>query len=51
MGVCYRTTSPVFGYDINTRLRDMLTELRDDRVLLMGDFNYPGVYWVVGEDE
>ena len=44
--VCYRTASQVFGYDINARLRDLLTELRDDRVLLMGDFNYPGVDWV-----
>ena len=46
LGVCYRTASQVFGYDINARLRDLLTELRDDRVLLMGDFNYPGVDWV-----
>ena len=50
MGVFYRTTSQVFGYDINARLRDLLTELRNDRVLLMGDFNYPGVDWVVGDN-
>ena len=46
MGVCYRTTSQVFCYDTNARLRDLLSELRDERVLLMGDFNYPGVDWV-----
>ena len=49
LGVCYRTASPVFGYDINARLRDMLTELRSERVLLMGDFNYPGVDWLRGD--
>ena len=27
----------------------MLAELRDDRVLLMGDFNFPGVDWVTGD--
>ena len=45
LGVCYRTASQVFGYDINARLRELLIELKDDRVLLMGDFNYPGVDW------
>ena len=33
LGVCYRTASPVFGYDINARLRDMLTELRSESVV------------------
>ena len=31
------------------RLRELLIELKDDRVLLMGDFNYPGVDWMSGE--
>ena len=37
LGVCYRTVSLVFSYDISTRLRELLTELRGERVLLMGD--------------
>ena len=45
VGVCYRTGSQIFDYDLSARIREMLTELRDDRVLLMGDFNYPGVDW------
>ena len=49
LGVCYRRASPVFGSDINARLRELLVELKDDRVLLMGDFNYPGVDWMSGE--
>ena len=49
LGVCYRTASQGFGYDINARLRELLIELKDDRVLLMGDFNYPGVDWISGE--
>ena len=49
VGVCYRTSSQVFEYDINARLREVLAELRDDRVLLMGDFNFPGVDWVTGD--
>ena len=28
LGVCYRTASQMFDYDINTRLRELLTELR-----------------------
>ena len=39
----------MFGFDISTRLREMLTELRGERVLLMGDFNYPGVDWCSGD--
>ena len=38
----------VFDCDINAKLREVLTELRDERVLLMGDFNYPGVDWLGG---
>ena len=75
LGICYRTASHVFGYDINARLRELgvvgrlpellvgylvgygscwsatelLVELKDDRILLMGDFNYPGVDWTSGE--
>ena len=49
VGVCYRTTSLVFDCDVNARLREVLTELRDERVLLMGDFNYPGVDWLRGD--
>jgi endonuclease/exonuclease/phosphatase family metal-dependent hydrolase len=43
--VCYRPASQTFDYDINARLLDVLTELRDERVLIMGDLNYPGVDW------
>ena len=49
VGVCYRISSQVFEYDINARIREVLAELRDDRVLLMGDFNFPGVDWVRGD--
>ena len=49
VGVCYRTTSLMFDCDVNARLREVLTELRDERVLLMGDFNYPGVDWLRGD--
>ena len=49
LGVRYCTASQVFGYNINARLWELLTELKDDRVLLMGDFIYPGVNWVRGD--
>ena len=51
VGLCYRTASLVFDCDINARLREVLTDLRDERVLLMGDFNYPGVDWLGGNHE
>ena len=46
IGVCYRTTSiGIFGCDEHEILRNLLGELSQKCVILMGDFNYGGIGW------
>ena len=45
IGVCYRTPSVIFEVDCHGLLRDLLVELADRSVLLMGDFNYGEIKW------
>jgi len=44
VGVCYRSNNEAsFGPGNHQVLRDLLTEVSNKKVLLMGDFNYSGV--------
>ena len=46
IGVCYRTpTESIFGKSIHEKLRKLLAEVSKKHVVLMGDFNYPGIDW------
>jgi len=52
IGVCYRTpTEQVFGKDIHSKLRDMLLEVSNKNFILMGDFNYWHIDWIIGACE
>ena len=49
VGVCYRSGSDIFlGDDNNELVRDLIVEMAGRCVLLMGDFNYPGIKWMGG---
>ena len=46
VGVCYRTNNEaIFGPGIHQDLRDLLIEVSNKRVVLMGDFNYGDLLW------
>ena len=46
VGVCYRSTNlSVTGHDNEANLRKLLLEVSSKHVLILGDFNYPGVDW------
>jgi len=46
IGVCYRTTSEsLYARDIDKELRELIEELGDKHLILMGDFNYPDIDW------
>ena len=46
VGVCYRTpTDEIFGSDNHQHLRQVLDEVSNKHILLMGDFNYGGIDW------
>jgi Endonuclease-reverse transcriptase len=46
VGVCYRTRTPtIFDEDIDDLLWKLLLEVKDHRILLMGDFNYGDIDW------
>jgi hypothetical protein len=46
IGVCYRSPSGwLFNEDTHSLLRDVMVELHNKTIILMGDFNYPDVDW------
>ena len=45
IGVCYKSGSDIFLDDNNELARDLIEEVAGKCVLLMGDFNYPGIGW------
>ena len=46
IGVVYRTCNTrIYGGSLHDRLMRLMTELKDDSVLVMGDFNYAGINW------
>jgi len=46
VGVCYRSTNlAIAGHDDEANLKKLLLEVSSKHVLIMGDFNYPGVDW------
>ena len=46
VGVCYRSNNTeIFGSDLHSTLRNLITEVSNKHVMLMGDFNYPSVNW------
>jgi len=46
IGVCYRSTNPaIAGQNNDENLRKLLLEVSSKHVLIMGDFNYPGIDW------
>ena len=46
VGVCYRSTNPLFSDgDNNNKLCKMTQEVQGRSLLLMGDFNYPDIDW------
>lgn len=52
VGVCYRTpTSNIFQIDLDETLRQLLTEISCQHVLLMGDFNYGDIKWSSSSSE
>jgi len=46
IGVCYRSNnSLIVGTDNNAKLCELIKEVSDDNVLVMGDFNFPEINW------
>jgi len=46
VGVCYRSPSEsVYGSKNHHDLRNLISEVKAKQLLLMGDFNYPGIDW------
>jgi len=46
IGVCYRSTNyAIVGEENNSMLYDLLKEVNNKHILLMGDFNFPEVDW------
>ena len=45
IGVCYRSTSDVYEGDVNQLLRNLIVEMSSNRMLIMGDLNYPEIDW------
>jgi hypothetical protein len=45
IGVCYRSTSDVYEGDVHQLLRSLLIEMSSNRMLIMGDLNYPEIDW------
>ena len=46
IGVCYHSTNQkIFGSDSSLLLRQLLCEVSQYHVILMGDFNYPDIDW------
>jgi len=47
--VCYRSGNTILFQDNNKIVRDLLKELQNRNMLLMGDFNYPDIDWSSGQ--
>jgi len=46
IGLCYRSdNAAIVGHNNEAELREVLREVSDTHVLVMGDFNYPGIDW------
>ena len=46
IGLCYRSDNTlVVGQENEVRLRGLLHEVCNQHLILMGDFNYPGIDW------
>ena len=46
LGVCYRTPNDnIYGHGNHELIRNLIREVSNHQFLLMGDFNYPGIYW------
>lgn len=46
IGVCYRTPTPgIFNVDLDNSLRQLVNDVSQKRLLLMGDFNYSNINW------
>lgn len=46
IGVCYRSNNDeIVGIENHSLLRNLLTEVSNKRILVMGDFNYAGLKW------
>ena len=46
IGVCYNSNNgKIFGNDMHLLLRQLLCEVSQYHVLIMGDFNYPDIDW------
>ena len=46
IGVCYRSTNTeLIDDNIHIALRNLISEISNKKVMLMGDFNYPGIDW------
>jgi len=46
VGICYRTpTESIYGKINHDELRKLITEVKGQHLLLMGDFNYSGIDW------
>jgi len=46
IGVCYRSGNvKIFGQDSHQLVRQLLEEVSQYHVMIMGDFNYPGIDW------
>jgi len=47
IGLCYRSDNlAIVGHNNEAELRQVLHEVSDRHVLVMGDFNYPGIDWI-----
>lgn len=46
IGVCYRTTNlEIYKDDINGPLRELMMEVSNNHILMMGDYNYGDIDW------
>jgi len=46
IGVCYRTpTERIYDINLHDKLRDLVRQVADKNLVLMGDFNYRNIDW------
>jgi ribonuclease P/MRP protein subunit RPP40 len=47
IGVCYKTPNPcIYDVDLDKSLRQLISDVSHQRLLLMGDFNYGDINWI-----
>jgi len=52
IGVCYRTPrEQVYGYKAHKETRDLINEVSNRQLVLMGDFNYKGIDWATNSED